>query len=51
MTWDEFKKEVDRQLNEKEIPTTSEICWIDIHIYGDGRFEVQANSDGEIIIQ
>ncbi len=35
MTWKEFKDKVDKQLQEMEIPETTQILWIDIGLVDD----------------
>jgi hypothetical protein len=38
MTWKEFKEEVERQMEEKDIPLDAEIDWIDVSA---GWFQLQ----------
>jgi len=48
MTWNEFKKEVDRQLEEKGISGDVNIDWIDTSGFdtGSGKPDVRGDSDG-----
>ena len=50
MTWNEFKKEVDRQLEEEGISGGEEIGWIDTDPHGIDRGQVHVCLEGGIVI-
>ena len=41
MTWKEFKEKVDKELIELGIDENTDICWIDVVLYGSDEVEVE----------
>ena len=45
MTWKEFKEKVDKELKELGIDENTDICWIDVILYGSIYIDIEYDCD------